>query len=279
MVVVSGIWGPGNTETGPIHITDTSGVGPASNIGVHMSYTEIHFHLLPGIDDGPATLQDSVDLAAAAAADGTAAILTTPHIHPEHVTDVSSLPGRVREVAERLAREQIAIDLHCGGELDVGMVARLTQAELEVIAGGPQDARWLLLEAPLSGLGQSFTGAADELRARGFGVVMAHPERSMADREAGWAAIEHELAVGGVIQVNAWSLGGVYGDGVRANALRVLRRAPHVALASDAHGPHRPPFLSAGLQEITRELGPDRARRVAALSRELLLAGSPSARR
>jgi protein-tyrosine phosphatase len=155
------------------------------------------------------------------------------------------------------------------------MVARLTQADLEVIAAGPRDARWVLLEAPLSGLGQSFTTAADELRARGFGVVMAHPERSMADREAGWAAIEHELAAGGVIQVNAWSLGGVYGDGVRAHALRVLRRAPYVALASDAHGPHRPPFLSAGLSEVARELGPDTARRVAALSGELLTRGRP----
>jgi protein-tyrosine phosphatase len=240
-----------------------------------MSYAEIHFHLLPGIDDGPATLQDSVELAAMAAADGTRAILTTPHIHPEHVTDVSSLPDRVREVVARLAREQITIDVHCGGELDVGMIARLTQADLQVIAAGPQGRRWVLLEAPLSGLGQSFTAAADELRARGFGVVMAHPERSMADREAGWAAIEHELAAGGVIQVNAWSLAGVYGDGVRAHALRVLRHAPEVALASDAHGPHRPPFLSPGLQALARELGPGAARRVAALSPQLLACGLP----
>jgi len=241
-----------------------------------MSYAEIHFHLLPGIDDGPATLADSVELAAMAAADGTRAILTTPHIHPEHVTDVSSLPDRVREVVQRLAREQIAIDVHCGGELDVGMVARLTQADLQVIAAGPRDERWVLLEAPLSGLGQSFSAAADELRARGFGVVMAHPERSMTDPEAGWAAIEHELTAGGVIQVNAWSLGGVYGDAVRALALRVLRRAPHVALASDAHGPHRPPFLGAGLQALAREVGPDAARRVAALSPELLARGLPA---
>jgi protein-tyrosine phosphatase len=241
-----------------------------------MSYAEIHFHLLPGIDDGPATLPDSVELAAMAAADGTRAILTTPHIHPEHVTDVSSLPDRVREVVQRLAREQIAIDVHCGGELDVGMVARLTQADLQVIAAGPRDERWVLLEAPLSGLGQSFSAAADELRARGFGVVMAHPERSMTDPEAGWAAIEHELTAGGVIQVNAWSLGGVYGDAVRALALRVLRRAPHVALASDAHGPHRPPFLGAGLQALAREVGPDAARRVAALSPELLARGLPA---
>jgi protein-tyrosine phosphatase len=240
-----------------------------------MNYAEIHFHLLPGIDDGPATLQDSVDLAAAAAADGTRAILTTPHIHPEHVTDVSSLPERVREVSQRLARERIAIDVHCGGELDVGMVARLTQAELEVIAAGPQGERWVLLEAPLSGLGQGFSAAADELRARGFGVVMAHPERSMDDREAWTAAIEHELSAGSVIQVNAWSLGGVYGDRTRAHALRVLRIAPHVALASDAHGPHRPPFLRPGLQEIARELGAETARRVAALSPALLASGLP----
>jgi protein-tyrosine phosphatase len=241
-----------------------------------MSYAEIHFHLLPGIDDGPATLEDSVALATAAAADGTAAILTTPHIHPEHVTDVTSLPERVREVAQRLARERVAVELQCGGELDVGMVARLRQAELELIAAGPPGGRWLLLEAPLAGLGASFSAAADELRARGFGVVMAHPERSMADREAGWAAIEHELAAGSVIQVNAWSVCGVYGDAVRAHALSVLRAAPHVALASDAHGPHRPPFLTPGFEALARELGPERARRVAALSPELLARGLPA---
>lgn len=238
-----------------------------------MSYAEIHFHLLPGIDDGPGTLDGTVALAAEAVADGTRAILTTPHIHPQHVTDVRILPGLVREVSERLRREGIVIDLHCGGELDLAMVQRLGQAELEIVATGPRGARWLLLEAPLAGLAASFTEAADELRERGFGVVMAHPERSIADRAAAWAAIEHEVRAGSVIQVNAWSVGGHYGHQARADALRILRTAPNVALASDAHGPHRPPYLTPALVSLRRECGAGLARRVAARSQALLADG------
>jgi len=48
-----------------------------------MSYTELHFHLLPGIDDGPSSIEQSVELAAAAASEGTGTIVTTPHVHPE----------------------------------------------------------------------------------------------------------------------------------------------------------------------------------------------------
>ena len=240
-----------------------------------MNYAEIHFHLLPGIDDGPGTLQDAVALAATAEADGTRAIYATPHIHPEHVTDVSILPGLVDEVARRLSDEGIAIDVHVGGELDVAMVARLDRTELELLAGGPPDARWLLLEAPLSGLTAAFTEAADELRDRGFTVVMAHPERSIDDRAAGWDAIDHEIAAGSVIQVNAWSVVGHYGARIRADALAVVRRAPLAALASDAHGPHRPPLLTPALAQLAQELGRERARRVAELSPALLVSGPP----
>jgi protein-tyrosine phosphatase len=242
---------------------------------MHMSYAEIHFHLLCGIDDGPPDLEASVALARAAAQDGTSAILTTPHIHPEHVTDVRVLPGLVHAVSKRLADEGVVIELHCGGELDVAMVACLDDDELDVIATGAPSGRWLLLESPLAGLGPSYSAVADELRARGFGVVMAHPERSMRDRRAGWAAIEHEVAAGSVIQVNAWSVCGRYGERVRAEALAVVRDAPRVALASDAHGPHRPPFLTPGLAEVERVCGAAVARRVAAMSPRLLTDGLP----
>lgn len=244
-----------------------------------MSYAEIHFHLLPGVDDGPPNLDASVQLAVAAVADGTRAVFTTPHVHPEHITDVHVLPGLVREVSERLRGEGVALDVHCGGEIDLDLVSRLDDDELEVIAGGPQDGRWLLLEAPLRGLGPSYTEAADDLRARGFGVVMAHPERSMPDRRAGWAAVAHEADAGSVIQVNAWSVCGRYGDRARADALRIARTLPLVALASDAHGPHRPPYLTSALAELTRVCGAETARRIAALSPRLLCDGLPRPRR
>ena len=125
-----------------------------------MSYAELHFHLLPGIDDGPSSLEESVELAAAAAAQGTGTIVTTPHVHPEFVTDVSSLPDRVREVVAKLAARRIPVGVLCGGELAQEMVPRLSQDELETIAQGPPGRRWLLLEAPLSGIDRTYIGLA-----------------------------------------------------------------------------------------------------------------------
>jgi protein-tyrosine phosphatase len=189
-----------------------------------MSYAELHFHLLPGIDDGPSSIEQSVELAAAAAAEGTTTIVTTPHVHPQWVTDVSSLPERVREINAKLASRRIRIEVLCGGELDQEMVSRLSQSELDTIAHGPPGRRWLLLEAPLAGIDRAYTAAADELRERGFAVVVAHPERALRWSDAGWETLEHELSAGSVVQINAWSVAGLYGELVRATALWLLRR-------------------------------------------------------
>jgi protein-tyrosine phosphatase len=215
-----------------------------------MSHTEIHFHLLPGIDDGPSSIEETLELAAAAAREHTRTIITTPHVHPEFVTDVSELGERVREVVVRLAAKRIPIRVLCGGELAHDMVARLSPWELDMIAQGPPGRRWLLLEAPLAGLDHTYTEAADELRSRGFAVVVAHPERALRWLQQGWPVLEHELAAGSALQVNAWSVAGLYGERMRAIALRLLRTAPRAAIASDAHGGARMPALSLGLDAL-----------------------------
>ena len=117
-------------------------------------------------------------------------------------------------------------------------------------AHGPAGKRWLLLEASLAGLDDGFTAAAEEVRDRGFAVVVAHPERSLVNFHAGWRVIESELAAGSAMQVNAWSLAGLYGDRVRINAFRLLHAAPRVAVASDAHGPERMPSLQLALDAL-----------------------------
>ena len=215
-----------------------------------MSYAELHFHLLPGIDDGPASIEQSIELATAAAAEGTRTIVTTPHIHPQWVIDVSSLPERVRELNAKLAARRIRIEVLCGGELDQEMVSRLSQGELDTIAHGPPGRRWLLLEAPLAGIDRAYTAAADELRERGFAVVVAHPERALRWSDAGWETLEHELSAGSVVQINAWSVAGLYGELVRATALWLLRTAPRAVIASDAHGGSRMPALGLAVDAL-----------------------------
>jgi protein-tyrosine phosphatase len=206
-----------------------------------MTYADIHFHLLPGVDDGPSSMDESVALAAAAVADGTRVVVATPHVRTGFLTDVSDLPDRVRELQERLAREQIELAVRRGAELGQDMVGRLSQAELDSVAHGPPGGRWLLVETPFVGLGDEFTAATDELRDRGFAVVVAHPERA---RDSAGPTLRHEMERGSVMQVNAWSLVGRHGPDAYERAHRLLREGQVGLIASDAHGGRRQPALT-----------------------------------
>jgi protein-tyrosine phosphatase len=212
-----------------------------------MNYTDIHFHLLPGIDDGPATPDESVALAAAAVAEGTSTVVATPHVRSDFFTAVHELPERIMELEERLAGEGIDLKILRGGELGHDMVGRLAQPDLELIAHGPPGGRWLLVESPFGGFGDWFTAATDELRARGFQVVVAHPERAPDEDGARWRALRHELASGSMLQVNAWSLAGRHGTEAQAVARRLVRDGRCQLIGSDAHGGRRAPALLLGM--------------------------------
>jgi protein-tyrosine phosphatase len=237
-----------------------------------MNYVELHFHLLPAIDDGPASVEESVALARAAVADGTRAIVATPHVHPAHVLDPREIPARVAELVDRLRRERVGLDVLAGGELAHDMVGRLSGAELEIIAQGPRGRRWLLLEAPFDGLDARFTQASDELRDRGFAVVMAHPERTM-QTPATVGALEHELAAGTVLQLTAWSFAGLFGEQARLLGMRLLRSAPLAVIASDAHDTVRTPSLRLAIDALRASGERDPRRFVETIPRALLERG------
>ena len=214
-----------------------------------MNRNDLHMHVLPGVDDGPADLNEALSLASDAVADGTRAAVATPHIRPGYVTDVSELPVRVAELQLALTRERIPLELRVGGELSHGMVERLSQDALETIAQGAPGARWILLEAPFFGFGPAFHDAAGELRERGFGVVIAHPERSARLGED-LASLRHEILYGSALQVNVWSIAGRHGEESRDIALRLVHEGLASVLASDAHADWRRPLLSRAIADL-----------------------------
>ena len=237
-----------------------------------MTYADIHFHLLPGVDDGPSSMDESVALAAAAVADGTRTVVATPHVRSGFVTDVSELPDRVRELSERLAREGIGIAVRRGAELGHEMVGRLSQAELDSVAHGPPGGRWLLVETPFVALDGEFTAATDELRDRGFAVVIAHPERA---RGSAGPVLRYELERGSMLQVNAWSLVGRHGPEAFEKAHQMLRAGSVGVIASDAHGGRRQPALTLGVAACGQAglSSHDAQRLVGAVSHRLLERG------
>lgn len=210
---------------------------------VTQSGVELHFHALPGLDDGPATLEESVDLVRRAAAQGTETVVATPHVRTDFVTDVLGLTGHVEELRAALRAAGVGVELRRGGELGHDMVGRLSQHELESIAQGPPGARWLLVEAPFEGIGDEFHGATGELRDRGFGVLVAHPERSADASLYDSAGLRAELDAGSLAQVNAQSVTGEHGPAAQQAAFALIGQGLVSVISSDAHGATRPPLL------------------------------------
>jgi protein-tyrosine phosphatase len=210
-----------------------------------MAYVDLHFHLLPGVDDGPSDMAASLDLARHALADGTGTIVATPHMRDDlGITDAVELHTRVLQLRSALAAAGIGIDVRCGAELGHELVGRMRQGELDLVAQGPPGRRWVLVETPFHGIGEDFHAATAELRDRGYGVLVAHPERSADASLDGSAGLYRELAAGSLAQVNAQSLTGDHGEDASTAAWELIAARQIAIVASDAHGPTRPPSLS-----------------------------------
>ncbi len=213
---------------------------------------DLHCHLLPGVDDGPATMPESLAYAASAVAAGTRTIVATPHVE---LIDVHELDERVTELRAALQRAGVALEVRRGGELKPESIGTLDQDDLELIAHGPAGARWLLYEVPLSGVDGAFLDGARELRARGFGLLLAHPERSRGILDGGLDALAPQLAEGALVAANVDPLQG--GEGaVRHRAAQMLMRADlPTVIVTDAHPPHRPFTLAMAATAIIGTTG------------------------
>src|SRR3954451_9602296 len=111
---------------------------------VQAGRTDVHFHVLPGVDDGPATMEDSLELARLAVRDGTRTVVATPHVRRDYLADPSEVTWRVAELQDRLRTEGIPLLVLPGAELDARMVPHLAQRDLNRIAVGPQGSSWIL---------------------------------------------------------------------------------------------------------------------------------------
>jgi protein-tyrosine phosphatase len=237
---------------------------------------DLHCHLLPGVDDGPAAMQDSVELASRLAADGVRVVAATPHVRPDHPTVVpAELAGRCAELRRVLAAGGVELEIVPGGELDLARGLEASDEELRLVSLG-QRGDYLLVETPYADLTSLFEQQVFELQLRGFQVLLAHPERnpSFQDDLGRLAAL---VSRGVLLQVTAGSL-------VRrerrsrttrlARAL-VVRGLAHV-LASDAHGPSVPrPPMSEGLH-VARELAGAAAELMVTDTPAAILAGEPA---
>ena len=232
---------------------------------------DLHSHILPGIDDGPRTLDGSLELARAAVDAGTRTMLATPHINHDRSVDAARVEAGLRELRPALAEAGIPLEVLPGGEIAIWRLTDLDDAELRALAlgGGP----YLLIESPFSPVVGPFEPIVLHLLTRGHRVLLAHPERSPAFQRDP-ARLERLVEAGVLVQVTAGSMVGAFGSSVQRFTAALLRdRLVHV-VASDAHdASKRPPGQAAGFAALERVLpgvGEQRARLTEELPRAIL---------
>lgn len=208
---------------------------------------DLHCHVLPGIDDGPGTIEGSIALARAAVAAGIGTLVATPHVNSRMPNEAGTIARLVDTLNERLAREQLDLNVLPGAEIAITHLAEIEPAELWRLGLG--GGRWLLVEPPFTPVAAGLEGVVLGLQSQGHRVVLAHPERCPAlhrDRR-----VVRSLAGAGVLMsITAGSLVGRFGREVRRYALELAREGLLHNVTSDAHDSVlRPPGMAKELEQ------------------------------
>jgi protein-tyrosine phosphatase len=220
---------------------------------------DLHCHILPGIDDGPDSLDQALEMCRIAAKDGIRGIVATPHhangIYTNTRDDV--LEG-VATLNQALGSAQIDLTIYPGTEVHfhAGIPGKIQKKEICTY----DDARhYVLIELPVQMVPQGIKEAIFELRLLGITPIIAHPERNLAVQDDIRVLVEL-VHMGALCQVTAQSVLGAFGLQAEKTARRLFQtRLAHV-IASDAHSQNaRPPKISEAMRVLTTLLKNDPA--------------------
>ncbi|GLX14070.1 tyrosine protein phosphatase [Pseudomonas straminea] len=225
---------------------------------------DLHNHLLPGIDDGPADLPTALDMARMAVANGISHVVCTPHIH------IGRYDNDSRNIAETCSRfnaalEKADIDLKVSAAAEVRFCGELMTRVLDgsiPFLGQWEGRKVLLLEFPHGEMPFGAERLTQWLLDNGVVPLIAHPERNKALMNMP-SKLKPFIEQGCLLQVTAASAAGRFGERAMHLAHELLSNRVVSIMATDAHNlDHRPPLLQEGLLQAARILGEREAERL-----------------
>jgi len=216
---------------------------------------DVHCHILPAVDDGPADWDESLRLARALARQGITHVAATPHSYGSRFRyDPSKIARLTRDLAEQLSQAGIALRVTHGTEILMrdDLDDMLRQGELLPY----QDTKTILLESLAYADMEAILRVIGRVRRAGYEVVFAHPEKLQIMTENA-STIRTLLEAGVYIQINAGNLLGLHGP-LRQHLCEGWVREGLVHLvASDAHEAegHRTPPMRSAFQKCEEIVG------------------------
>ena len=216
---------------------------------------DLHTHILPGLDDGPADAEEALAMCRLAVADGTAAIVASPHMFDGafNVTRMDILDGVCR-LQDVLDAEGIPLRVFPGA--DVHAVPELEKLVREGCVMTISDrGKYLITELPQDVLPHRLFDLLFSIQLAGVTPIISHPERNLQVQTDPFMMAEYTEA-GNLVQLTAASITGDFGSAAQSCAhVLISARLAHL-VASDAHSiDRRPPILSHAFDAV-KELLP-----------------------
>ena len=223
---------------------------------------DLHCHILPGVDDGPTSLYESLKLAKFCVADGITVIAATPHCHSLiHLLRDDILP-HVAAYNRELGAAGIPLTVLPGSEIQVydsAVYRREFEENVFCHLGDRRTHTLLEFSWDFNKFPSDSAELIEWIRSREMIPIVAHPERHHFFRERP-ILLKRLVDAGAWIQITVDSLIGNFGPEAKTFSEQFLRTHHEAILASDAHNSKRCSGLSAGYSWVKEHLGSDRSR-------------------
>ncbi len=219
-------------------------------------FIDIHCHILPKLDEGPSTPDESVRMLRLACEDGIRGIVATPHIMNGLYKNTKEIIDSAISSLKSLAND---IEIYIGAEIriDRDLAVRVVSNELPLI----NNKQFILLELPAYVIPPipQLENIVKGLKKNQITPIFAHPERNLPILKD-MSIMERLIKCGGLFQVTAMS---ITDRNMERPAMKMIRKGYVHAVASDAHDSQlRPPLLSSAFRKISREFGESEGRRL-----------------
>jgi protein-tyrosine phosphatase len=212
---------------------------------------DIHCHILPGLDDGPATLAESLEMVRAAIADGITHVVATPHSNDKYKFESELIRAR-RDELQHMAGDQLVLATGCDFHMSYENLSALREQPARFTIN---QKNYLLVEFADFAIPPTMDTMLRDMLVNGITPIITHPERNPLLRTNN-QRLREWIRMGCFVQVTALSLLGRFGQNAQAAADRLLEENSIHFIASDAHNlKGRPLQLKEACELVTKRKG------------------------
>ena len=229
---------------------------------------DIHNHLLPEVDDGSKSLEESVQVIRQAVNAGTTKMILTPHYAPEFSYDksVTQLRKQFNRLKKEIKKADIPVELFLGNEIMLNKDTDLLLEQKKVLPLA--DTNYVLVEFPMTYYLDDFDEYLYNI-SLSYQIIIAHPERYSFVKDD-WKFVERWTKEGYLLQSNGDSLE----DRGKAKIIyKLIETGQLHFIASDSHGYWRTAVLTKPFKKIEKLFGTDVANFLFYENAETLLEG------